>query len=279
MLSCSLSDSSSPTKLKTLASTPLAFEKYEGAGNDFVIVLGEHLEDGVTLPVDRICDRHFGIGADGFIVVSTAEGADYEMKYYNADGAIGSMCGNGARCAFLFARANGLAGEHATFIAFDGIHTASILKDGTIAISMQDVPEVRLLGPDTFETDTGSPHYIRFVPNLNEIDVVSEGRSVRYSSPYARQGINVNFVERRSDSLRMSTYERGVENMTLACGTGATAVALAEAVEQELESGRVVLDADGGRLAVSFQRRDSAFVNIVLEGPARHVFSGIYRVP
>lgn len=255
----------------------LAFEKYEGAGNDFVIVLGEHLEEGVALPIERICDRHFGIGADGFIVVRDCSDADYEMEYYNADGKVGSMCGNGARCAFLFAQSNGLAGNHASFRAYDGIHRAELTSYGTISISMCDVEQVRSVAPNVYETDTGSPHYVRFVDDIDEVDVVKDGKYVRYSPTYAETGINVNFVERREEALRMSTYERGVENMTLACGTGATAVALAEAQHQQLESGRFLLDADGGRLAVSFKRDGERFVDIVLEGPASHVFSGIFK--
>ena len=153
-----------------------------------------------------------------------------------------------------------------------------VAQDQNVAITMADVDKVIKLDDQIFQTDTGSPHYVRFVERLNDIDVVNEGRNIRYSDRYRSEGINVNFVERREGVLRMSTYERGVENMTLACGTGATAVALAEAMDKNLEEGHVVIDADGGRLIVYFNRVGAGFTDLVLEGPARQVFTGISQL-
>jgi diaminopimelate epimerase len=277
------------SKSKNLDRQFLHFAKYEGAGNDFVIV--DAMESSIYLSlaqIQQICNRHFGVGADGLIFIRPSNDADYEMVYHNADGDVGSMCGNGARCAFNFARLKGYAGETARFIAYDGVHTARVLEGDWVEVSMSDVSmsDVSMSengksdGGTTSEVtgdctlDTGSPHYVRFVPDLADLDIVEEGRRVRYSETYRNNGINVNFVEVYADFLRFKTYERGVEDRTLACGTGATAVALAYADKEGLLEGPVALKADGGDLVVNFQRADDGFTNIVLQGPAREVFIG-----
>ncbi len=252
----------------------LHFAKYEGAGNDFVIV--DAMETPVHLTVaqiQQICDRHFGVGADGMIFIRPAEGADYEMVYHNADGDIGSMCGNGARCAFTFARLKGYVGDTARFVAYDGIHTARSLEGGWVEVSMSDVGDLSKVADDCV-LDTGSPHYVRFVTSVEGMDIVEEGRKIRYSERYRDEGINVNFVEVHPDYLRLKTYERGVETRTLACGTGATAVAVAYAEIHGLLNGPIALKADGGDLSVNFRREDNGFTNIVLQGPAKEVFVG-----
>lgn len=260
----------------------LHFVKYEGAGNDFVIV--DAMESPIYLPpgqIQAICDRHFGIGADGMIFIRPSEDADYEMVYHNADGDLGSMCGNGARCAFTFARKKGYVGDKAQFKAYDGIHTARLLARDWVEVSMSDVimsqigkDDLTTEGTDDCILDTGSPHYVRFVTDLDGLDIVEEGRRVRYSGSFKDNGINVNFVEIYPDFLRLKTYERGVEARTMACGTGATAAALAYADREGLTEGPVALKADGGNLIVNFQRVKGGFADIILQGPVTEVFIG-----
>lgn len=271
----------------------LHFVKYQGAGNDFVIV--DAMESPVYLSIvqiRQICDRHFGVGADGLIFIRPSDQADYEMVYHNADGDVGSMCGNGARCAFSFSRIKGYIGDTARFIAYDGLHSARLLEGDWVEVSMSDIAmtdlreghvDKNLDSRPTGQTsdcvlDTGSPHYVRFVTDLDNLDIVEAGREIRYSEKYKEHGINVNFVEEHPDFLRLKTYERGVEDLTLACGTGATAVALAYAVKQGLLEGPVVLKADGGDLIVNFQRMESGFSSIVLQGPAMEVCTGAMRL-
>jgi len=262
----------------------LNFAKYQGAGNDFVIV--DALETPVHLTVghiQQICDRRFGVGADGLIFIRSSDDVDYEMVYHNADGNVGSMCGNGARCAFTFARLRGYVGDSADFMACDGRHRARRLDGDWVEVSMSSVSSSDIgsanVGaptgvPHDCVLDTGSPHFVRFVTDIENLNVVEEGRRIRYSEAYRNEGINVNFVESHPEYLHLKTYERGVENRTLACGTGATAVALAYAEQQGLLEGPVALKADGGDLSVNFDRVDSGFINVVLQGPAQEVFIG-----
>ena len=233
--------------------------------------------------IQQICDRRFGVGADGMIFIRPSEDADYEMVYHNADGDVGSMCGNGARCAFTFARLKGYVGDTARFVAYDGIHTARSLEGGWVEVSMSDVSmsdndtadvDAFSKSPGDCVLDTGSPHYVSFVTDIDGMDIVEEGKKIRYSQDFRDEGINVNFVEVHPDYLRLKTYERGVENQTLACGTGATAVALAYADREGLLEGPIALKADGGDLIVNFRRMDGTFTSIVLQGPAREVFVG-----
>ena len=196
------------------------------------------------------------------------------MDYYNADGNIGSMCGNGARCAFHLAQQVGLSGATARFAAYDGLHTAHQLPDGRIRISMQDVDRMTMSG-DAFVLDTGSPHYVRFVDVIDNVDVLSEGRTIRHSPPFGKEGINVNFVQVDAEGLILRTYERGVEDITLSCGTGATAAVLAFATLRELARGPVSVHVLGGSLEVGFVRKaDGGYGEITLSGPARCVFTG-----
>jgi len=250
------------------------FLKYEGAGNDFVVF--DAMNNAISLSqqeVIRICDRRYGVGADGVIVLGESVNADFEMIYYNADGKIGSMCGNGARCAFSYAKRLGYVSDTGSFVAYDGIHHGRSLSDNWVEVSMQDVIDIDIDSGD-FILDTGSPHYVRFVKRIEEVDVVSEGRAIRYSDRFKENGINVNFVEVRDGSLHLSTYERGVEDLTLACGTGAVAVALAFAQREGMLSGPIRLQANGGGLAVNFKRNGNRFAEVVLHGPARETFSG-----
>jgi len=251
------------------------FFKYQGAGNDFVIIDDRNGNFSAEKAIiQKMCDRHFGIGADGLMLLQKDQSADFRMVYYNADGKIGSMCGNGGRCIVRFAESLGLIGDKAEFMASDGLHTALVRKE-KIRLSMCDVEKIEK-HPNHWFLDTGSPHHIEFVGDTQGIDVKTEGAKIRYASPYFEKGSNVNFVQiLNEDTIRIRTYERGVEDETLACGTGVTAAAIAA-----YESGRVSVDeinvkAVGGDLKVSFSKDENGmYREIWLSGPAEFEFKG-----
>lgn len=255
----------------------LSFNKYQGAGNDFVLTLVE--DESLTLNSEQIsfiCNRKFGIGADGYIEIYKNRTADFEMKYYNADGKIGSMCGNGARCAVAFSKRSGLIENDTRFVAYDGIHTARILNNGNVVVSICDVGKIEE-EHDFFFVDTGSPHHIQFVTGLSEFPVEVEGYRIRHSERYKCGGTNVNFVEIRDQVANIRTYERGVEGETLACGTGVTAVALVILFKNFISGleNQVRVNTLGGELVVTAKKnKDQSFSSIQLEGPAEFVFSG-----
>lgn len=255
----------------------LPFTKYHGTGNDFVLLDGRLFDDTLSEPlVEFLCHRNFGIGADGVIVVRPSEIdlVDYEMEYYNSDGRLSSMCGNGARCAFHFARMLDLVADSGTFDAFDGIHTAVLTEDGMIAVSLKDVESVEERSDDHYVLNTGSPHYVMFVPDIEALDIIKEGANIRYNSEFMREGINVNLAQISDDAIVVRTYERGVEDMTLSCGTGVTAVVLAFAKKIGLSKGPVHVMTDGGALSVDFKEKGGQFTSIRLVGPAVRVFDG-----
>lgn len=258
------------------------FFKYEGAGNDFILVDNRNgdfpLSDNPEL-IKKLCDRHFGIGADGLIVLQLKEGFDFEMIYYNADGYPGSMCGNGARCITAFAKHLELIKNDTNFLAVDGPHYARISENGDlVSLQMIDVKDISNDG-EAFILNTGSPHYVLSVTDLEKKDVFTEGKAIRYNKKYNAEGINVNFVEDMGDHYYVRTYERGVENETYACGTGVTGVALAMAKKKK-QSGAIQtsLTVPGGKLGVSFEYDGSTFSKIFLEGPATFVFTGIVNI-
>ncbi len=251
----------------------LNFYKYQGTGNDFVMVDNRKL----TFPADdeqlvnRLCDRRMGIGSDGLILLQDHPDYDFEMVYYNADGRIGSMCGNGARCAVRFARQLGLIEDVAHFLAADGEHQASVERE-LILLKMNDVPHVERIDADYY-LNTGSPHYVRFVESAQELNVFEEGRAVRYSERFRAVGTNVNFSERLSENeIYVRTYERGVEDETLSCGTGVTACALVAGLEGA--ESPVTVKTLGGELQVTFKHKADGFESIYLIGPAKLVYSG-----
>ncbi len=255
----------------------LSFSKYHGTGNDFVLIDGRKLEEPLDeFLVAHLCHRNFGIGADGVIVVRPSEIdlVDYEMDYYNSDGRLSSMCGNGARCAFHFARMLDLVSLSGTFEAFDGIHTAVLTEDGLIAVSLKDVESVEERSDDHYVLNTGSPHYVIFVPDIEALDIIKEGANIRYNSEFMREGINVNLAQISDDAIVVRTYERGVEDMTLSCGTGVTAVVIAFAKKIGLSKGPVHVLTDGGPLSVDFKEKAGEFTSIQLVGPAVLVFDG-----
>jgi diaminopimelate epimerase len=256
----------------------LSFYKYQGTGNDFII-LDNRSGDYDQLTEDQInklCDRRFGIGADGLMLLGLKDGYDFYMKYFNADGKEGSMCGNGGRCLVKFAYDMGIKKEVYHFLAVDGPHEATLNSNGYIRLKMQDVNNIQFENEDVI-LNTGSPHFIRFTSTLENLDVYSEGRSIRYNEAFKDKGINVNFVEKLGESIRLRTYERGVENETLSCGTGATAAAIAFA--QNMGYNKVSVKVEGGLLEVEFNRIGvNECRDIWLNGPAEFVFKGIITI-
>lgn len=258
----------------------LFFHKYQGTGNDFIMIDNSDSKySGLTVnQIRHLCDRRFGIGADGLIKINSTDGFDFEMDYYNADGTK-SFCGNGARCSVMFAKEVGLVkGNKASFMAIDGSHEATI-SDGQVFLKMKDVREVRTISNDIFEMNTGSPHYIKYVEDIDKENVVDFGKSVRYSDTYSTEGINVNLTEQIApDTIKVYTYERGVEDETLSCGTGVTAAALSFAVKNKLEGlQRIIVQTKGGQLEVRFNK-NSSFSDVWLIGPAMEVFEGMCDV-
>lgn len=252
----------------------LNFHKYQGTGNDFVII--ENRNNSIVLTtaqVKKICDRRFGIGADGLMLLNSKDGYDFEMIYYNADGRESSMCGNGGRCLVKFAYNNGIRKRRYLFVAVDGKHEASVEDNGWVYLKMKDVNGIEKHYADSV-LDTGSPHYIKPVVDLTHYDVIKSGKDIRYSDEFKMNGINVNFVEQKDKSIFVRTYERGVEDETLSCGTGVTAAALVYA-HNDNGFNRVEIKTLGGNLAVEFDKlNDDTFENIWLCGPADFVFKG-----
>jgi diaminopimelate epimerase len=260
----------------------LHFTKYQGTGNDFILI-DDRLEefDLHNQPlIARLCDRRFGIGADGLMVLRYHETAAFEMHYFNADGRPGSMCGNGGRCIVAFALELGLLHHESAFMASDGLHQARWNHDHEyFGVKMKDVGRWEL-GEGHYFIDTGSPHYVKLVDNLDAVAVVAEGRQLRYGEVYGpRGGTNVNFVQPQPDgSLRVRTYERGVEDETYSCGTGAVAAVLmahlAGILPNKGNEQTVQVDTRGGKLLVSFRVEEGMFSEIWLNGPAQQVYQG-----
>lgn len=254
------------------------FFKYQGTGNDFIII--DAWEKPVVLTSNQIaflCDRRFGIGADGLMILAKSKQYDFEMIYYNADGEPGSMCGNGGRCLVQYALKAGYVQKHATFIAADGLHEANLLEhDDWISLKMGDVDEVALRTENECFLNTGSPHLIQWVNNPNEVDVKSVGAEIRYNDEFKKNGTNVNFVSVVNNEVFVRTYERGVEDETLSCGTGVTASVLAASATNRLHENASFAHVKtlGGQLIVRFVKQQSGFSNVWLEGPAVFVFKG-----
>lgn len=253
----------------------LTFEKYQGAGNDFIIIDNRKniLEPGDRKRIKQLCDRRFGVGADGLMMLYDHKEVDFEMKYFNSDGYEGTMCGNGGRCIVMFAKKLKLIEQNARFMTNDGVHTAEI-TDTTVRLRMKDVNTIRKSG-DSYLIDTGSPHYITFRDDIDNIDVYNEGRKLRNNQKFKPHGTNVDFVKVQKDGLSVRTYERGVENETMSCGTGAVAAAIVSVYSGQIDSDNVSVKTWGGILNVSFRTTDKSFFSdIILEGPAVFVFEG-----
>ncbi|MBT8278069.1 MAG: diaminopimelate epimerase [Bacteroidia bacterium] len=251
------------------------FYKYQGTGNDFVIIdnRGQHFPKNDVHYIKKLCDRRFGIGADGLILLEEHDSCDFRMIYFNADGNESTMCGNGGRCITHFANFLGLIHDKATFEAIDGLHHA-VKVDDLVHLQMQIVKEVKE-DSEGLIIDTGSPHIVKIVDAVDELDVNALGAKVRYSEAFSELGINVNFVEKVKDNeFKVRTYERGVEAETLSCGTGVTAVALAMKYKHESKDQLIKLYTKGGTLQVKFKLDFDGFKDIWLIGPAVQVYKG-----
>ena len=250
------------------------FYKYQGTGNDFVMIDNRHgaFNKQDTQRVIALCDRRFGVGADGLILIENHEDLDFEMIYFNAD-ASKSFCGNGARCAVAFAKQLGIIKDKTTFLAIDGVHKA-IVDNGIVKLHMGDVDVVEHHKNHVF-LNTGSPHHVQLEDHIDTFDIKALGAKIRYGAPYNDAGSNVNFVKKIDDTtFRVRTYERGVENETLSCGTGVTAVAIAMHSSKLTTLNTLNLNVEGGKLQVSFDAQNDTYSNIWLNGPATLVFEG-----
>jgi diaminopimelate epimerase len=250
----------------------MIFYKYHGTGNDFILV--DNRQPGLTLSrqqVAYLCHRRFGIGADGLMLLENAAGYDFRMVYYNSDGGESTMCGNGGRCITAFARSLGIIASAAHFLAIDGPHTAKISESGLISLHMKDVEQIVHHGDHTI-LNTGSPHYVLWVKDAAAADVYADGKRIR--NQFQPDGINVNFVQATEGGLYVRTYERGVEDETLSCGTGVTAAAIA-ATGQATGAFTTGIETPGGHLEVSFTKRSAnTAIDVILTGPAVFVYKG-----
>jgi len=258
----------------------LEFYKYQGTGNDFVMVDNRKdffPKDNIKL-IAHLCDRRFGIGGDGLILLENDLATDFKMVYYNSDGNQSSMCGNGGRCLVAFAKKLNVIKNNTTFIATDGLHHATISDDGLVSLQMIDVENVKV-NQDYVFLNTGSPHHVQLVEDLENYDVKQNGARIRYGDLYGKAGSNVNFVKQvDNNTFSLRTYERGVEDETLSCGTGATAVAIAMNILCKTQASTINLNVEGGKLTVSFEKKESRFTKVTLKGPAEFVFKGTIAI-
>lgn len=253
----------------------LTFYKYQGTGNDFILIDNrqEFFPKNNTKLIARLCDRKFGVGADGLILLENSKEVDFKMVYFNSDGNTSSMCGNGGRCLVAFAQSLGIIGKKAVFNAIDGLHEATI-EGAEVKLKMIDIKEIEEFEDHLF-LDSGSPHHVTYVNDVALIDVKSKGSKIRYGAPYFETGSNVNFVEQVNDNtFKVRTYERGVEDETLSCGTGVTAVAIASHKAKKTSKSTVILQTPGGNLEVSFDPNNNDYKNVFLKGAATLVFTG-----
>lgn len=251
------------------------FYKYQGTGNDFVMIdnRSNTFDKTDVKRINLLCDRRFGVGGDGLILLENHPEADFRMVYFNADGNESTMCGNGGRCISQFAKDLGIIGDKGSFVAIDGMHYV-VFEDGLVKLQMQDVTEIQKHNNYVF-LNTGSPHHVQFEDNIESFDIKTKGRNIRTGAPYFSEGTNVNFVQKQgAGTFRVRTYERGVEDETLSCGTGVTAVALAMHALGETNANTVNLNVEGGELKVAFNAQDGTYNNVWLIGPAKQVFKG-----
>ncbi|WP_185883113.1 diaminopimelate epimerase [Blattabacterium cuenoti] len=267
----------------------LVFFKLHGTGNDFIIlnsITNElQLFDQNEMFFKKLCDRHFGIGADGIILIQKDVKSDFYMKYYNSDGIESTMCGNGARCSIFFYKQSQKCEKHTIFFrSSDGYHYGNIKTDNEniVSIKLIDLNQKNIIiQPKYVFLNTGSPHYITFLENINNINVYDKGRSIRYQYPFSKKGVNVNFVKILDKNyIQVRTYERGIENETLSCGTGVVASVIAA-----YETNRIshhcttfFVQTLGGMLEVSFEKKKNEYQNIYLTGPVQMVYQGVFFV-
>lgn len=252
----------------------LDFDKYHGTGNDFILLdnrLSKFSESATS--IRKLCNRHTGIGADGLITLKNGHDYEFRMSYYNSDGSEGSMCGNGGRCFVRYLNKLGFIKNEITFEAVDGTHHASLNNSGEVELQLNDVSHIRLIDNNYF-LDTGSPHYVIFAENIDNIDVISRGSLLRYNRQLFPEGSNIDFVEIQKEHIYVRTYERGVENETLSCGTGVTASAIAAYLKSNKKKTSWKVKTKGGELVVKFSEENNIFKSIILTGPAVNVFNG-----
>ncbi|MDL2308285.1 diaminopimelate epimerase [Bacteroidales bacterium OttesenSCG-928-B11] len=255
-----------------------SFYKFHGTGNDFIIIDNRQGLSFSKAQIEAWCRRRTGIGSDGFILLEESSDADFRMRYFNADGGEASLCGNGSRCAVAFAHFLGIIEKQALFSAFDGLHKAEVIEhaDYEWLISLEMNSNLRIATfEDGYFTDTGSPHFIRFVDDLENIDLLNEGRKIRHDSRFP-EGCNANFVKINPDHIEVRTFERGVEDETLSCGTGVTASAIVLSIQNNFSDGNHVIPirTKGGNLQVKYTKKGSTFSNLYLQGPAVMAFLG-----
>lgn len=258
------------------------FTKYHGTGNDFILM--DNRRENIKLTTEEIsflCNRRLGIGADGLIYIMPSKKHDFEMKYFNANGLEGSMCGNGGRCITGFAYHLGIISKNAHFKAIDGEHKSIVHSSSAnelyIEFSILDV-EVSAQTESLQFINTGSPHYIEIVDNIESLDVKEKGKELRWDKRFQPEGTNVNFVEIEKDVLHVKTFERGVEDITLSCGTGVTAAAISVDLQSKVSRNKYNIKTPGGDLKITFERKNQVYKNIQLSGPVVKVFEGIINL-
>ena len=254
------------------------FSKFHGAGNDFIMI--NAIKNEIVLSEElifKMCDRRTGIGADGLIILMHSDNHDFRMRYYNCDGKESTFCGNGGRCIAAFAHQQGIIKKEATYEAIDGIHKAKVTETSPneylVELTMRDILSYKL-DENSLLIDTGSPHYVKKVVNLDNMDVNAEGAKIRYDKDISTDGVNVDFLLNDNGNIRIRTYERGVENETLACGTGVTASAMAASLWYG--GNDIDIYTQIAKLNVRFDKDNNTFKNVVLTGPAAHVFDGMF---
>jgi diaminopimelate epimerase len=254
------------------------FSKFHGAGNDFIMI--NAIKNEIVLSEElifKMCDRRTGIGADGLIILMHSDNHDFRMRYYNCDGKESTFCGNGGRCIAAFAHQQGIIKKEATYEAVDGIHKAKVTETSPneylVELTMRDILSYKL-DENSLLIDTGSPHYVKKVVNLDSMDVNAEGAKIRYDKDISTDGVNVDFLLNDNGNIRIRTYERGVENETLACGTGVTASAMAASLWYG--GNDIDIYTQIAKLNVRFDKDNNTFKNVVLTGPAAHVFDGMF---
>ncbi|MEO8253553.1 MAG: diaminopimelate epimerase [Flavobacterium sp.] len=258
----------------------IQFYKYQGTGNDFVMIdnrSGFFPKEDIKI-IQRLCDRRFGIGADGLILLENDAKTDFKMVYYNSDGNQSTMCGNGGRCLVAFAKQLEVIGNTTSFSAIDGLHHAAVDQDGIVSLQMIDVEAIKINAEYSF-LNTGSPHHIQLVDDLQNYNVKDKGAAIRYGELYGKAGSNINFVKKIDEAtFALRTYERGVEDETLACGTGATAAAIAMNATGQTNLTAININVEGGKLSVSFEKAGDKYINVFLNGPAEFVFEGTIEI-
>jgi|YNPMSStandDraft_2_1061718.scaffolds.fasta_scaffold15273_2 diaminopimelate epimerase len=259
----------------------LHFYKYQATGNDFIII--DENENSIpatnTELIKYLCDRHFGIGADGLMIYRNHSDSDFEMLYFNSDGNVATLCGNGGRCITAFAFDKHYIKKKCKFLAADGVHYSEVIEPNLINLKMLDVTYIKK-HEDGYEINTGSPHFIiQTCHHINDVDVFKKGKEIRYQKRFGQNGINVNFVQIIDEkTIAIRTYERGVEAETMSCGTGSVASAIYTKLTSKDGAYSINVKTLGGNLIVRFDKKENFFYNVFLIGEAKKVFEGNIKI-